>query len=132
MKWRHDTGPKPGDIREKFAFLPVRCDDGVTVWLQRYWVLYLKSRPSKWESMKGLKCSTRVDAETTRRFIDWDRMPDPTPAPPPKLTESVNIRWVGDNGVTLLKVNPAAGRMELNPERSDYTEPSKIYGAGPQ
>lgn len=36
MKWRT---PDPGEERGgwAFAFLPTECEEGVTVWLQRYW-----------------------------------------------------------------------------------------------
>lgn len=88
MKWRHDK-PMPGDIIEKFAWLPVLCYDEVTVWLQKCYVAFF-----------GPGCASRLGSHTfsTRQAAEkwledtapfWKsppdlRMPDPTPAPPPK------------------------------------------------
>lgn len=43
MKWETPKPkPKPGHhdcrIIPKFAFFPVKCNDGITVWLEKYWV----------------------------------------------------------------------------------------------
>lgn len=39
MRWKN-KGPKAGDRRtiKRFAFLPTPLDDGITVWLEQYYV----------------------------------------------------------------------------------------------
>ncbi len=79
MRWKTKRpGPRPGERRcvTRFAWLPVRCYDGVTVWLEQYRAFeeYLAFPPYPcWEHLYSV--SIRKKTAT---------VPPPPPPPPPR------------------------------------------------
>jgi hypothetical protein len=83
MKW---YSGKAGDMRVEsgFALLPVTLSSGVTVWLQRFWMVQ-RFRGNKWECSWNVLSTHETKAEADSAMLTpapHERCPIPTPAPP--------------------------------------------------
>lgn len=68
MFWKRKLGPKLGDKRtlRPFAILPVKCDDGTTVWLERFEADY-EYRKHEWSEEVDVPCYG--GGRTTERHV---------------------------------------------------------------
>ena len=88
MKWK-TLPPNVIKVKKKFAFFPIECDDGITVWLG---FVHKVSKMKREYSSYNYYFALPPLGKTYGEYIDfdelWEKVLKPYIPPPPKFAKS--------------------------------------------